>query len=383
MPPQIPNPAPALHFLDEENTGWSTLLQRTTEPIDPATLAEPFTGKRILITGAAGSIGSALAKSIALLQPAHLTLLDSSEHSLYELQNELAALPEPAPHDIVPGSVCDSALLNELLTHHRPHIVYHAAAYKHVPLMEHHPLAALQTNAIGTHTLTQTCLQANVAQLILLSTDKAVAPASVMGASKRIAELILLAHSNGPTRMKALRLGNVLGSRGSVVPLFQKQIARGGSVTVTHPEVRRYFLPMRESVELLLTLAQPAYASGIFIPNIGPPVRILDLANFLIHNAAAANIPITFTGLRPGDKMQEELLSPEESVEPNTAAAPLHKVISPHPAPAEFNHALHQLAQAVHHRDTAHALTILQRLMPQYHPSDLLRTQAAPPVHAL
>lgn len=383
MPPQIPNPAHLLRFLDEENTGWSTLLQRTAPPIDPATLAEPFTGKRVLITGAGGSIGSALALCIANFQPEHLTLLDSSEHSLYELQNELAELPDPAPHDIVPGSVCDSALLNDLLTHHRPQIVYHAAAYKHVPLMEHHPRAALQTNAIGTHTLTQTCLQANVAQLILLSTDKAVAPASIMGASKRIAELILLAHSNGPARMKALRLGNVLGSRGSVVPLFQKQIARGGPVTVTHPEVRRYFLPLRQSVELLLALAQPAYASGIFIPNLDPPIRILDLANFLIHNAAVDNIPINFTGLRPGDKMHEELLSPAESLEPASNSAPLHKVISPHPAPAVVNQALHQLAQAVHHRDTALALEVLHRLLPQYHPGELLRPQAAHPVNAL
>lgn len=386
MPPQIPNSAPAPPFLDRENIDWSTLLQPPAIPVDPAALAAPFAGKRILITGAAGSIGSALAAAIALFQPQNLILLDSAEHGLYELQNNLASLPASPPYSLIPGSVCHSALLHEVLSVHRPHIVYHAAAYKHVPLMEHHPLAALHTNALGTLTLAQACLQANVQQLVMLSTDKAVAPSSIMGASKRIAELVLLALGGGPVHMKALRLGNVLGSRGSVVPRFQAQIANGGPVTVTDPQIRRYFLSLRESVELLLSLAQARYTHGIYIPHIGEPIRILDLAHFLIQQTApGAGIPITFTGLRPGDKMREELLAPGECMEAlagNAPASPLHQVQSPHPAEETVLNALHRLQLCIQHRNPHDALHTVQQLIPQYHPSNLVRRHAAHPVTA-
>lgn len=360
---------------------WNTLLQSPTTATDTAALAAPFTGKRILITGAAGSIGSALAKCIACFQPEYLVLLDSAEHGLYELQNDLSSFPATSPFTVIPGSVCDAPLLRELLATHRPHIVYHAAAYKHAPLMEHHPLAALSTNTIGTHTLAQACLAANTPQLILLSTDKAVSPASIMGASKRLAELLILAINDNNTQSKALRLGNVLGSRGSVVPLFQSQIAKGGPVTVTHPEVRRYFLPLRESIEHLLALAQPCYTSGIFIPRMGNPIRILDLAHFLIQKSAPnTEMPIVFTGLRPGDKMDEQLLAPDESLITNPSHAPLIEINSPLPSPDLTLHTLSQLQQAIQQRNLTHALHLVEHLLPGYQPSDLIRQHITQPV---
>jgi FlaA1/EpsC-like NDP-sugar epimerase len=390
MPPLVHNPATAPPPTDEnENLDWSTLLHRTAAPVDPATLAKPFAGKRILITGAAGSIGSALAQWIARFQPEHLILLDSAEHGLYELQNDLASLANAASHTTIPGSVCDAALLREIFSLHRPQIVYHAAAYKHVPLMEHHPLAALENNTLGMYTLAQACIEFNAEQLIMLSTDKAVSPSSIMGASKRSAELILLALRTGTTKMKALRLGNVLGSRGSVVPRFQQQIAQGAPVTVTHPDVRRYFLSLRESVELLLTLARPEYTDGIFIPDIGEPIRILDLARFLIQQAspsASPEIPIQFTGLRPGDKMNEELLSSSESIDAapnNPSQPPLHRVLGPLPSPEDILHAMQQLQQAIRKRNTESALETLQRIVPEYQPGELIRQNPSHPVNAL
>ena len=368
---------------NDDNLDWNSLLKRQSAPADAAALAAPFTGKRILITGAAGSIGSALAKCIASFHPEHLILLDSAEHGLYELQNTLSSQPAAARFTVVPGSVCDAPLLDDLLATHRPHIVYHAAAYKHAPFMEHHPLAALQTNTIGTLSLAHACLAANTPQLILLSTDKAVSPASIMGASKRLAELAVLAINGNSTQTKALRLGNVLGSRGSVVPLFQSQIAKGGPITITHPDIRRYFLPLRESIELLLALAQPGYASGIFIPRMGDPIRILDLAHFLLQkHTPNAEIPIVFTGLRPGDKMDEQLLTPEESLSTNTSPAPLIEINSPLPSPNLTLRTLSQLQQAIQQRDAGRALSLVHALLPGYQPSQLVRQQAASPVTA-
>jgi FlaA1/EpsC-like NDP-sugar epimerase len=382
MPSHANIPAIALPPLqNDDDLDWHAILHHQSTPAAPAALAAPFTGKRILITGAAGSIGSALAKCIATFQPEHLVLLDSAEHGLYELQNDLLSLTAAAPFTVIPGSVCDAALLRELLATHRPHITYHAAAYKHAPLMEHHPLAALHTNTIGTHMLAQACLAANMPQLILLSTDKAVTPASIMGASKRLAELAVLAINTGTMQTKALRLGNVLGSRGSVVPLFQSQIAKGGPITVTHPEVRRYFLPLRESVQLLLALAQPSHPSGIHIPRMSDPIRILDLAHFLIqHKAPNAEIPIVFTGLRPGDKMDEQLLAPDESLCSNASPAPVLQINSPQPAPELTLQTLRQLQQAIQQRNLTRALHLVEELLPGYQPSDLIRQHITQPV---
>src|ERR1700685_3334411 len=240
-------------------------------------------GGSVLITGAGGCIGSALAERIAKSDARNLILLDHAEHELHEITLALFAINGCAPHVAVLGDICDAALLAEVFKEHRPDVIYHAAAFKHVPMMEANPLAAIRNNVIGTMTLAFAARNCEAAQLVMISTDKAVNPRSVMGVSKRIAELVLLRWNGIKTQMKAVRLGNVLGSRGSVAPLFRQQIARGGPVTVTHPEVSRYFLTQREVVDLILATVD--LEGGVFVPEDSDPVKILDLARGMIRNA--------------------------------------------------------------------------------------------------
>ena len=219
---------------------WETFLHRPPLALDRAQAEASLQGKRILITGAGGWIGSALTRGIAEFAPKQLVLLEAAERNLYEIDATLRQLPCPIEHASVLGSVSHPALLAEIFRRYRPQVVYHAAAFKHVPLMEQNPFAAVENNSIGTHLLVQAAIaNTETEQLILLSTDKAVDPVSIMGASKRIAELVMLAPT-AAARMKAVRLGNVLGSEGSIVPLFLKQMLSGQPVTVTHPEVRRF-----------------------------------------------------------------------------------------------------------------------------------------------
>ncbi|MGB6199223.1 MAG: polysaccharide biosynthesis protein, partial [Candidatus Acidiferrales bacterium] len=276
-----------------------------------------FTERNVLLTGAGGSIGSALAKSIIGQRPRSLVLLDHSEFNLHQIELELGDIPGARVGVPILGDICDSALLSEIFEEHEPQIVIHAAAFKHVPLMENNPIAAVQNNSLGTNLLAQTARAHGVATLVMISTDKAVNPRSVMGASKRVAELALLRWDSPRTSMKAVRLGNVFGSQGSVVPTFHRQISAGGPVTVSHPDVCRYFLSMSDAVELLILAASSRGHGVIFISDPGEPVRILDLARQMIKEACPRpeeEIPIVFTGLRPGDKMTEEFFSASESV---------------------------------------------------------------------
>jgi FlaA1/EpsC-like NDP-sugar epimerase len=308
---------------------WNAFLQRTTLP-EPGIGRERslafLSGKRIAITGAGGCIGSALAKAIAQSSRAReIILLDASEGALYEIQQTLADLRDAVPNFAVLASVTDSSSITRQFERHRPEIVFHAAAFKHVPLMENNPFAAMSNNALGTHALIEAAEKYDSEQLLMVSTDKAVAPSSIMGASKRIAELILLAPRTTSTRMKAVRLGNVLGSTGSVVPLFERQIAQGGPVTVSHPDVRRYFMTLTETVDTLLGALAPNSPLGVSVPELGEPIRILDLAKFLIGQQ---QVPIVFTELRPGDKMEESLISLSESYR-SPSSGSLHAVESP------------------------------------------------------
>ena len=329
-------------------------------------------GNAVLITGAGGCIGSALARNIIRSGTKLVLLLDHSEQNLYEIHTELCA-GGSSSHVAILGDISDEGLLDEVLEKNGPGVIFHAAAFKHVPLMEVNPLAVVRNNVLGTSTLARAALRHGVRQLLMISTDKAVNPRSVMGVAKRVAELILLRFSNAATRMSALRLGNVLGSNGSVVPLFKEQIARGGPVTVTHPEARRYFVSLPETVDLILATAALNEDAGVLIPELGAPVNILDVANRLIREAGCRpdEIEVVFTGLRPGDKLSEDLISAAEWLEP-TSDSRLQKINGPRPSPSRFDSAMEAISERVAARSLAPLVEALCELVAEYQPSETL-----------
>jgi FlaA1/EpsC-like NDP-sugar epimerase len=336
----------------------------------------------VLLTGAGGSIGSALAKAVIGLEPRLLILLDNSERNLHEIDLELATTIDRNYFKAVLGDICDSKLLAEIFQSYRPEVVYHAAAFKHVPLMENNPFASVHNNALGTASLAKIAQAEAVTHFVMVSTDKAVNPISVMGASKRVAELALLSLNNPKNRMSAVRLPNVLGSHGSVVPTFLRQISRGGPVTVTHQDVSRYFMTMDEAVELILLASGLEGSGGIFVPQVREPVKILDIATELIKDnrtVSRNNIPITFTGLRPGDKMSEEFLSRDESTEPTTDPRLLRVKTTKIPA-SIFENQMADLSRCVDERNLPGMIDVLGRIIPEYRPTDLLfpSTQGSP-----
>jgi FlaA1/EpsC-like NDP-sugar epimerase len=324
--------------------------------------AHAIEGTRILITGAGGSIGAALAHAIAAYHPAQLLLLDSSEQALYEIDRALAA-----PHHTILASVCDETALEDVFLRHCPQTVFHAAAFKHAPLMERHPFAALENNTVGTFTLMQTAISHRAAQVILVSTDKAADPVNIMGASKRIAELLTLAIASPATKAKAVRLGNVYASQGSVVPLFQEQIAQGKPVTVTHPDATRYFVTIEQSAALLLLALSDEFPNSILVPDLTSPAKIEDIAKALIAQSNSQS-QIVYTGLRPGDRLHEQLLSADESFITHDTS-PLRAVHSPSITAAEAVAAIEDLQTSIRNRDLNRLLGIIARLVPAYSPS--------------
>jgi FlaA1/EpsC-like NDP-sugar epimerase len=299
------------------------LLGRQPVSLDLAPVAREVTGRSILITGAAGSIGSELARQLAAFRPARLILFERAETPLYFVNLELTrAHPEI---EVVPamGDVTDAKRVEQVVSRFRPDYVFHAAAYKHVPMLECNVREAVRNNVVGTRHVVASALRNDVRKFVLISTDKAVNPSSVMGATKRIAERILLGSAmagQSTTEFRVVRFGNVLGSDGSVIPVFQRQITAGQPLTVTHPEVRRYFMTIPEAVQLVLQAAVlPEAAGRICMLEMGEPVRILYLAEQMIRLSGLApykDVPIVFTGLRPGEKLDEELTSDIESTMP-------------------------------------------------------------------
>ena len=293
------------------------LLGRDPVQLDDAGLAAWLAPRCVLVTGAGGSIGAELCRQIARFRPRRLVLLEQSELALYQLRQEFEARFADLELAWVIGDVKDSALLERLLTQHRPAAVFHAAAYKHVPLMEENPLEALRTNVLGTWSVGRAAVAAGVEKFVLVSTDKAVEPTSVMGASKRLAELVVQSLERpGGTRFIAVRFGNVLGSSGSVVPHFRAQIEAGGPITVTDPAVIRYFMSIPEAAQLVLQAGLMGTGGELFLLDMGEPVKIVDLARLMLRLAGRteAEIPIVFTGLRPGEKLFEDLHSPKANV---------------------------------------------------------------------
>jgi len=277
-----------------------------------------YAGKRVLVTGAGGSIGSELSRQLLLLRPSRLAILDKDENSIYELENELKMR---APDASMQPFIADMKVRERMaavLAEFRPQVVLHAAAHKHVPLMEQNPCEAVLNNIMGLKHVLEGCRQVGVERFVFISSDKAVNPTNVMGATKRAGEKLLSVYTSaGSMRAASVRFGNVMGSRGSVIPLFQRQIEKGGPVTVTHPDILRFFMTIPEAVQLVLRAGSLARYNETFVLDMGNPRRVLDLARQMIELAGlepGRDIPIVITGLRPGEKMEEELAGPGESL---------------------------------------------------------------------
>jgi FlaA1/EpsC-like NDP-sugar epimerase len=291
------------------------LLGREAIQIDVARLREQIGGRRVLVTGAAGSIGAELCRQIASYQPSELVLFERAESNLYFTHLDLVQRHPGLKVVPVIGDILDRQLVQEVMVKHSPHLVYHAAAYKHVPLMEAHPLEAIANNVIGTQVVARAAQDAGVATFVLISTDKAVAPVGVMGMSKRVAEGVLLTLQGGSTTFTAVRFGNVLDSDGSVLPLFRWQIAMGGPVTVTDAEASRYFMLISEAAQLVLQAGAMAAGGEVYFLDMGQPVKIIKLAEDLIRlskEAGHPDVPIEVVGLRPGERLTEELVRESE-----------------------------------------------------------------------
>jgi len=301
------------------NVELDDLLGRDPVVLDNEGLAEWLGNRVVMVTGAGGSIGAELARQIARLRPAKLVLFDLSEAAVYEIQTALADAFPQLPLTPVVGDVKHTALVEEVLARERPDVVFHAAAYKHVPLMEEtNAWQAIRNNAYGTWVVARAAVDAKVEKFVLVSTDKAVNPTSVMGASKRLAEKVCQTLQDGGTQFVIVRFGNVFGSAGSVIPRFAEQIARGGPVTVTHPDITRFFMSLSEATQLLLQAGLQGRGGEVLVLDMGEPVRIVDLARDMIrlYGADPDQVAVVFTGLRPGEKLYEEPLASEEATKP-------------------------------------------------------------------
>jgi FlaA1/EpsC-like NDP-sugar epimerase len=329
-------------------------------------------GHVVLVTGAAGSIGSELSRQLAVFGPAHLVLLERSESDLHDLELMLRQrLPNVSIASVV-GDILDTADLAATFDRFRPSRVYHAAAYKHVSLMERHVIAAVRNNVIGTYNVATAAERYGAERFVLISTDKAVRPSSLMGASKRAAERVLLSMGDGATRFTIVRFGNVLGSRGSVVPIFKRQIEMGGPVTVTHPDVVRFFMTIPEAVQLVLQAAAASRGGDIFHLDMGEPVRIAELAENMIRLSGFEpnrDIEIKYVGLRPGEKLYEELLTDGDDVEPTDhPRVRVVRTVDPGVSSAWID----ALVRATDTRDRDAVVSLICSAVPEFTPSELV-----------
>ncbi len=358
------------------------LLNRPQIPLDREGMARLIQGKRVVVTGAGGTIGGELARQVAALGPGQLLLLDNGEYALWQIDLELGETYPGVSRRAVLADVRDEPRIRALFERWRPELVFHAAALKHVPMVEANALEGLLTNAAGTRVVADAARSAGALAMVFISTDKAVNPTSVMGASKRLAEMYcqaldIAARSGSGMRCVTVRFGNVLGSTGSVVPLFQRQLEHGGPLTVTHPDMRRYFMTVREAVGLVLQAsvlgtgdaAYPAASEGgIFVLDMGEPVKIVDLARQMIRLAGLRpdqDIEIRFTGLRPGEKLYEELFHGKEP--PVPTGHPGLLMAAPRTAdPAIVGRAMDEIAAACRGGQERLALTLLGRLIPEF-----------------
>ena len=359
------------------------LLGRESVAPNHILLGRNVTRKVVLVTGAGGSIGSELCRQILKLKPQTLLLVDQSEYALYEIHQELLDKSQALGQGVtqlVPllASVRDTERMREVITTWSPNTIYHAAAYKHVPLVEHNPAEALKNNVFGTRTVAQLAVEHGVDDMVLVSTDKAVRPTNIMGASKRLAELVLqaLATEPGKTTFSMVRFGNVLGSSGSVVPKFRQQIKNGGPITLTHPEVTRFFMTIPEAAQLVIQAGAMAKGGDVFVLDMGESVKIMDLAQRMIQLSGLTlrtednpdgDIGIEITGLRPGEKLYEELLignDPQPTLHPRIMKASEEKM-----AWSDLQDSLNAMQVALDVNDVGVLRRMLEQLVSGYHPS--------------
>jgi len=358
------------------------LLGRPQQPLDRAAVSALVKGKRVLVTGAGGSIGSELVRQIASLNPAEMVLVENSEFALYQIDREMIERASGIARHAVLADVRNRSRVDQVFNHYKPELVFHAAALKHVPLVEDNPFEGIQTNALGTRNVADACEAANVSVMVMISTDKAVNPTNIMGATKRIAETYVqaldLRRGDQPgTKFVTVRFGNVLGSTGSVVPLFQRQLNAGGPLTVTHPDMTRYFMTIREAVELVLQASslgidKTANTGKIFVLDMGEPIKIVELARQMIRLADLKpdkDIQIQFTGTRPGEKLFEEIFHGSEPLIKTKApgillASPRIQNIS------QVATILDQLSKACDGEDRLQLLHNIADLVPEYAPPE-------------
>jgi FlaA1/EpsC-like NDP-sugar epimerase len=343
------------------------LLRREHVRINDEAVGAALAGKRVLVTGAGGSIGRELCRQIARRNPAELVLLGHGENSIFEILLELQNDYPDLKLSPVIADVRNAERLVQIFDQHQPQVVFHTAAHKHVPLMELNVVDAVTNNILGTHNLTQVSIAHNIERFVLISTDKAVRPSSIYGATKRLAEMIVLDAARAQHAFTVVRFGNVLGSRGSIIPIFKNQIANGGPVTITHPEMFRFFMTIPEAVYLVLQAASMENGGETFVLNMGEPVRILDLAEDLIRLSGLEphrDIEISYTGIRPGEKLTEELWD-----EGTPLAQTLHPDIfrldaDASPSSLNLTQAIDSLSRLSRSNDTEAIVKLLDELIP-------------------
>jgi FlaA1/EpsC-like NDP-sugar epimerase len=334
-----------------------------------------ITGKRVLVTGAGGSIGSELCRQVNEFHPSELVMLDHDESNLHRMQLDLAGEADLDSDNVEVADIRDAERIHQIFRDRRPQIVFHAAALKHLPVLERHPCEGVKSNVRGTENLVEAAVIHEAERFVLVSTDKAANPTSVLGATKRLAELLLMHYQRSDTALASVRFGNVLGSRGSLLQVVREQLALGTPVTVTHPDMTRFFMTIEEAVGLVLESARMAQATATYVLDMGESVRIVDLIRNFATQLNVDDVEIRYTGLRPGEKLDEELFGDGELCRP-TDHPRISKAMPPEPVPG-FRGELQQLYAAANHNRPDEVVEHLRRLVPEYRPTARLRPVAA------